>query len=247
MNKNQNRYGLLRTIPSNIKQKVRKNAGFGCVICGASIIEYEHVEPEFKFAKCHDPECITLLCPSCHAKITRKYWSKEVVKNAMLSPKCKEKGFTSDLFNFGLNAPNIILGGLKIPNCERPLKIFNNDIIVLKPPAILGEPFLLSAWFYDKAGNNLFNIIDNEWKAFINHWDIRVNGGSIIIESKQSEVVFNLQIISPDTIKIVKIDMFYRGFKIVGNADLLEIIHPNGAIVSFCKCRSGNSGFSFGS
>ncbi len=241
-----NKYGLSRTIPPSIKQIVRRNAGFGCVICGASIIQYEHVDPEFKDAKKHDPNCITLLCPSCHTKITTKFWPKDVVKNAMHSPECKKLGFTRDSFNFGLSTPTIILGGLTIPNCERPLKILNNDIIVLKSPTISGEPFLLSAWFYNKIGNELFNIIDNEWIAFANNWDIIHSGGSIIIESRPNEVALKLRVILPNTIYFEKIEMFFKGFRILGDADNLEVIHPIGAIVSFTQSSGGSHGFSFG-
>lgn len=46
MNKNQ--HGLSRNISEDIKQEVRKKSGFGCIICGLGIYEYEHIDPEFK-------------------------------------------------------------------------------------------------------------------------------------------------------------------------------------------------------
>lgn len=70
-----NKHGLSRTIPDKIKEQVRKNSGFGCVICGVGIIEYEHVNPEFKDCTEHNSENITLLCPTCHSKKTRGFLS----------------------------------------------------------------------------------------------------------------------------------------------------------------------------
>ena len=71
-----NKYDLNRDIPNLVKRQVRQSCGFGCVICGASIIDYEHVDPIFAEAKEHDPEKITLLCPQHHAKVTRGFLSK---------------------------------------------------------------------------------------------------------------------------------------------------------------------------
>lgn len=51
-----NKFGLSRYIPSDVKLQVRKNSGFGCVICGMGIIHYEHVDPEFHVAQTHDPD-----------------------------------------------------------------------------------------------------------------------------------------------------------------------------------------------
>lgn len=87
-----NKYGLSRDIPESVKLRIRQHAGFGCVICGLGIVEYEHVDPEFKDAKVHDPEKMTLLCPICHTKATSGLFSKDRVKEAMEDPVCKRKG-----------------------------------------------------------------------------------------------------------------------------------------------------------
>ena len=60
MSKNKNRFGLSRYIPEDIKRLVRQNSKFGCVVpgCRISFYEYEHILPEFKDARAHDPEKI---------------------------------------------------------------------------------------------------------------------------------------------------------------------------------------------
>jgi hypothetical protein len=75
-----NRFGLSRDIPRGIKREVRRRSGFGCVICGCAIFEYEHVDPPFSEAKQHDPSGITLLCGQCHSYVTRGVWSKDKVQ-----------------------------------------------------------------------------------------------------------------------------------------------------------------------
>ena len=75
-----NKHGLPRTIPESIKRKVRQRCGFGCVICGIGLYEYEHFAPEYKDAKSHAPEGITLLCPNHHARKTIGRLSLETIK-----------------------------------------------------------------------------------------------------------------------------------------------------------------------
>ena len=75
-----NKHGLSRNIPSQIKREIRQAAGFGCVCCGVAIGMYEHVDPEFHDAKEHDPERMAYLCGGCHDKVSRGIWSKDKIK-----------------------------------------------------------------------------------------------------------------------------------------------------------------------
>jgi hypothetical protein len=83
------------------------------------IIEYEHVDPEFHEAYAHDPEKITLLCPTHHAKVTRGFLSKNAVKAALADPFCKKVGFSYEFFDFGVNLH--ILGWVKSHALRREL------------------------------------------------------------------------------------------------------------------------------
>jgi len=39
-----NQHNLSRDIPRTVKRKVKKDSGFGCVICGSAICQYEHID-----------------------------------------------------------------------------------------------------------------------------------------------------------------------------------------------------------
>ena len=120
-----NKFGLSRVIPAEIKREIRQQCGFGCVICGLGIIQYEHVDPEFKDAKKHDPANMTLLCPQCHSKVTTKMWSKSRVKLAMRMPKCLQQGYSNEFFDFPERNPSLIFGGVKLSNCKIPIQVAN--------------------------------------------------------------------------------------------------------------------------
>ena len=92
MKNKKNKNGLSRNIDSETKRIIRQKCGFGCVICGCAIYQFEHVDPVFSEAKEHNPDNIVLLCATCHDSVTRGIWSKEKVKIAAKNPKCYQKG-----------------------------------------------------------------------------------------------------------------------------------------------------------
>lgn len=129
-----NQYGLARHIPTEVKRAVRQRCRFGCVVCGMGVYDYEHVDPEFKYAKEHDPDRIALLCPSCHAKVTRGQWSKDKIKAALLSPKAAEAGYAKEFFDFTGNHPEVILGGNTLRNCRVPIMVHGSPLISITSP-----------------------------------------------------------------------------------------------------------------
>lgn len=52
-----------------MKRSIRKRCGYGCIICGASIYTYHHING-FRDEVGHIESEITLLCDSCHRKTT---------------------------------------------------------------------------------------------------------------------------------------------------------------------------------
>lgn len=180
-----NKHGLPRNIPSNIKYQVRIKSGFGCVICGNGIIEYEHIEPEYKDAFSHDPNGITLLCPTCHAKKTRGFLSKETIKRAMLRPKALQRGFTKEVLDIGDGFPKVRFAGSTFQKCTIPIRISGIPIFQIKPPETINSPFRLSAIFFDSNGFISMQIEENEWIAYTTNWDIEAIGGKLIIRNEK--------------------------------------------------------------
>ncbi len=74
-----------RSIPSEIKRKVRQECGFGCAICGSPVFHYDHIE-EFSVVRAHDAKNIVLLCEQHHAAKTTGKLSKNRVKEAKVNP-----------------------------------------------------------------------------------------------------------------------------------------------------------------
>jgi hypothetical protein len=237
-----NAFGLSREIPANVKRLVRQRDGFGCVICGLGIVQYEHVDPEFKDARDHDPNCIALLCPQCHAKVTTRMWSKARVKLAMRSPKCRQIGYAREFFDFSDGYPELQLGGVLLRNCPTPIQVGGYPLFKIKRPDLDGEPFLFSGMFTDSTGQVSLEIEDNEWKAYSSSWDVEVGGPTIKIREAHRSIHLVLTIVQPNTMVVEQLDMSLGGFRFEANGDFLRVTFPRGERCDFTGCLIDNCG-----
>lgn len=235
-----NKHGLSRDIRSDVKRNVRQRCGFGCVVCGLGIIQYEHIDPEFHEAQQHEPEKIALLCPQCHAKVTTRFWSKEKIKIAMSNPKCKSQGFTKEVFDFCGGHPILQFGGMTLKNCPIPIEVGGLPLFKIEKPEVNGGPFRLSGIFCDNNGNQTLQIVENEWVASTNNWDVEVSGGSIVIREAHKKIHLRLKVEPPNKLIVERLSMSLKGLKFDANGDYLKVKFPNGGINEFTACGTDN-------
>ncbi len=244
-----NKHGLSRYIPLPIQREVRQRSGFGCVVCGCAIYEYEHVDPPFAEATEHDPSKITLLCGSCHSRVTRKLLSKETVKKAMVKPKCFETGFSFGPFDIGDEYVEVFLAATKWINPLAVLEINGIPLFNVEPPEEKGQPFRISALFFDRNNLEVFKIVQNEWQGQADNWDIEVQASTITVRCAPKDIILKLRAEPPHRIFVERLEMYYQHSKIVveENKHLL-IISPDNSVISwqggnFCgiECEAGIS------
>lgn len=240
-----NAYGLSRDIPAEVKRVVRQRCGFGCVICGLGIVQYEHVDPEFKDARIHDADTIVLLCPQCHAKVTTGMWSKARVKLAMRSPKCLQVGYSSEVFDFAEGHPALRFGGVLLSNCPIPIQVAGHPLFSIKPPEEVGGPFRLSGLFTDSSGKVTLQIEDNEWRAASSAWDVEIQGRRITIREAHRIVHLVLRVDPPRELVVEKLNMSLYGLAFEANGDFLRIRFPGGGVSEFTSCIADNCQIGF--
>lgn len=209
-----NRHDLPRYIPEDVAREVRKRCGFGCVVCGFGLYEYEHFNPVFAEAKEHNPNGITLLCPNHHGKKTRGGLSIERVRRANAKPKALQQGFASEKFDILTDNPVIIIGTAKPTKTPVLLQIENEPILTIAPGEDEDEPFLITATLRDSNGRVILEIDKNEWKTPSDTWDCRTVGQRIEIRSKRGSIELILRQEPPHTIVIERLVMMHRGCKI---------------------------------
>ncbi|MCS4133673.1 HNH endonuclease [Salinibacter ruber] len=235
-----NKHGLSRTIPAQVKREVRRSCGFGCVICGTSIIEYEHIDPPFAEAKEHDPDRIALLCPRCHAKVTRGFLSKEAVKEARRDPYCLKEGYASEFIDVGRKHPKIEFAGVTLVECDIPVQVDEAPLFQIKEAEEEGGPFRLSAHFSNSKGEASLQIQDNEWRVFTGNWDVEAVGGTITIRDAPGQISLQLSISGRGTIAIQNLNMQLNGMHFHGNTDDLVVESSDGRSMRLTNCIASN-------
>ena len=230
-----NQYGLTRNIPSEVKRAVRQRCRFGCVVCGFGVYDYEHVDPEFKDAREHSEDCIVLLCPSCHAKVTRGQWSKDKIKMASKLPKAAEVGYAKEFFDFTGNHPEVILGGNTLRNCRVPIMVHGVPLISISPPEDVGAPFQLSANFSDGFGAPTLSIEKNEWRVWSDNWDVEVKGPCITIVSRNRESSLRLRALPPNALAVEQLEMSLGAYRFYCTPELMVISNQDGGKMNLSR------------
>lgn len=224
-----NKFGLSRYIPDKVRRKIRKDAGFGCVICGYPICQYDHIDPEFEIAKTHNPSKMTLLCGSCHDKKSRGQISKELVFAAKNSPRSKEKGFVSDFFDFGGEIPIICLGKQKFINTPNLIHIEGVPILYFKIQSLGGnQKTLLNAVFYNDLNEPQFIIEDNVWYSATSVWDLEIKGTFLTIRDSEGSISLKVEIKPRKEFIVHHINMNFKGYQLIGNSEKFIVITPSG-------------------
>jgi hypothetical protein len=228
-----NRYGLSRDINESIKRIIRQKSGFGCIFCGSWIYEYEHIDPEYKDAKTHDPEKICLLCPRHHKKVTSGRISKLQVFDHYNHPHALSRGYANDYIELRSKF-YVAAGRIFFTKPTNMLQVDDVDLLKITQPTE-SEPMKLSGKFFDNRGDLLLEIKENEMMGYTNNWDIEQEGSRTFIRRKRGEIVLQLNMVPPDVIEIERMHMVYGSSEIYTNAITGEIYikAKNGASINF--------------
>lgn len=212
-----NAHGLSRYIPADVKRAVRKACGFGCVVCGAALYQYEHIDPIWADATVHDPERIALLCAACHDKVTRgRGLSKDDVAKARRSPRCLMDGFTREFLvcgdQFGVH---VNLGPIVMIQCNPILRVLGTDLISVSPAETIDGPAQLNARFEDADGHVLLDIVRSELMVRSDNWDVEIVGPMLTIWDDKRRVVMELESKPRHSLRFLKLRLRHRGFSVV--------------------------------
>lgn len=202
-----NKYGLTDNIPPEVRRIVRRECGFGCVICGYAIAQYEHFDPPFEEAKEHNPSGIALLCGGCHDKKTRGFWSASKVAEARRSPITFKIGYSRNAFD--LKSPFVLrVGSSSFENVSTVVRTNEGERwFVIEEPETEGGPVRLSVTFFDKNGLLSLEIQENEWRCFSGQWDTEVKGKTITVRHGPRDIALELLAEPPHGINLTRLVM----------------------------------------
>lgn len=218
----ENKFGLKRYIPSEIRRKIRSDAGYGCVICGGLFVDYEHIDPEFNKAKEHDPDKMTLLCSLCHDKVTRRVYSKNKVWKAKLKPKTKQAGFARDILDPENTPRKVIIGSSEFSMQQVLLVLHNKPILWFSDGSEPDSPYELNFIFHDNNSNVAGFINKNVFTGVLVENDITAQGYTIIVR-KNRKIFIEIKAKGGDALVISKMNSQYgkARARLTGNGSLI--------------------------
>ena len=176
-----NKHGLSRNIPSAVQREVRQRCGFGCVVCGSAIYDYEHFDPEFAEAKAHEAGRIALLCPTDHARKRKGLLSEGAYRAAIEKPKAFELKGAWDGWETANFSPTISLGNKVFTGGTSILKVGGQTLLGFQEPEENGAPPRLLARFFDREGTEVFSIVGNQITCHSNAFDIDTSADKWVV------------------------------------------------------------------
>ena len=219
----ENKYNLSRTIPAAVKREVRQRCGFGCVVCGSAIYDYEHFDPEFSEAKEHAPEGIALLCPTDHARKRKKLLSHKQYLQAIANPRALQLKKADAEWEVAGFAPTIVIGQKIFTGGTSVLKIDGELLLGFNEPEEEGLPPRLNCRFFDREENEVFSIIDNEISIFSDAFDIDTTSNLWTVRSDLYKIDLKIELNPPSNIVIKQLHFHYKKWELLARDEKFEL------------------------
>lgn len=217
-------------IPEKIKREVRKRCGFGCVICGLPIYEYDHII-EYSKTKRHLAKELTLLCPLCHSAKTKGHIPVEDVIKANENPYNLSSGTSTPyLIRFSGQEPEIHFGGLKFICTHGSKPKYLYPIVIDKKPlfgfTVVDGGLLLNMEVRDESGRKVLKIRDSQLQVSDCVWDATFVGKTLVLKEQLRKSIVEVEFCPPSIFKI-------KRYKIASGDTVVEIkdslIHFHGS------------------
>jgi len=232
-------------IPEAIKREVRQRCGFGCVICGLPLYEYEHMK-EWAKVKRHVADEITLLCRKHHGEKTDRLLPIDKVFQADKEPYNLKNGVSRNvLLHYSGNEVEFMLGSCSFYYPALPMNSFAFPLVI-DDTAIIGfmiDKGGLSISFsaFDELNNPVLAIDRNELIYSAYQWDIEWVGKILTIREGRGKILLQLYFEPPKIIKVVKGRILFNGIELLVGSDYLFCTNSNNYLERgyFYNCRIG--------
>lgn len=238
-----------RNIPLPIQREVRKRCGFGCVVCGLPLYEYDHLKG---WATVHEhvAEDITLLCDQHHREVTSGLLPRDSVIAANKSPYNLRSGVSSSLpLHYEGNFCEVNIGGNIFTTfsegeftASMPLLIDNIPLIGF---VMQDGQLLLNVNIFDEFNQIVLKIVNNHLFYSITPWDISFIGRNLIIREGHRKFLINILFEPPNKVFISKGRFLCNGVELIINEDYILLTNSS-TMISGCSAENCSAGLIVG-
>lgn len=234
-----------RNIPHPIQREVRQHCGFGCVICGFPLYEYDHLKG-WANVKEHIANDITLLCDRHHREVTSGLLPRRKVIEANKLPYNLKTGKSKPyVLHYEGNSCSMEIGGnhfstnyMGRPTESIPLIV---DGIPLIGFVLEDGYLLLNLNLFDRFNNVVLRIINNHLFYSISPWDIQLVRKTLIVREKARQFLIRITFKPPNKVIINKGKFLCNGVEILVDDDHILVSNNNTLLSgnSAVNCHGG--------
>lgn len=228
-------------IPEDVKRIVRQRCGFGCVLCGNPIIDYDHMfgyQPE----RGHVAAELTLLCPEHHRDKTHHRLDLATVLAANAGPfnlRNDASGAKRLEFHGGSCAiwlgDNVSTAQLKDGQAMVAIGV---DGIPLVGFGVWQGRLVSMLNLFNEYNELVLQIVENELRYHSLPWDIRFEGNLLTVHEASRKYLLEMELLMPNQIRVRRARILCNGVEIV--------IQRNGRVVVDNTSLGGNLGIDAG-
>lgn len=246
---NENQECNSRNIPLPIQREVRQRCGFGCVICGMPLYEYEHMA-EWAQVKRHVADEITLLCDQHHREKTGGLLPKEVVEEANKNPFNLREGVSKPYnLHFSGKKAEVEIGGNSF-TCEdrgygtvmMPISVDGIPLIGL---VLADGHLLLNLVIFDEFNSPILHIKNNQLFYSTSPWDIQLVGTKLTIREAHRKILIEIEFFPPNKVIINKGRFLCNGVEILVKPTNI-LITNNATLIRNCHAKDCYGGLIIG-
>lgn len=193
-------------LPLPLMREVRQRCGFGCVICGLPLFEYDHLLGWANVQR-HVADEIALLCPRHHSEKTRGLLPGNDVREANEHPYNVREG-TSKPYDLSYSGDSfeVNIGSVVFRGADRGygtiVHALRVDGVTLLGLILSEGHYLLNLTLFDAANNLLLRIVDNELVFNLTAWDIELVGRKLVLREGPRRILFDIEFAVPDRVII---------------------------------------------
>ena len=245
-----------RDIPSPIRRAVRQRCGFGCVICGLPLYEYEHLLGYAELARTRPPEDvhhaeeITLLCDRHHREKTSGLLPIDDVICANQDPFNLRAGVSKpyDLHYSGTDC-EVVIGNNTFTWHAPSEGAFFAPLVIDGLPLIAftlqDNHVLLQLVVFDEFNEPMLTIGENRLNYSTIPWDIEFVGRNLIVREAHRKILIDMVFDVPGRIEISRGRFLRNGVELIIAPDMVFLTNT-GAGIRGNTAKGGSIGLGFG-
>ncbi len=220
-----------RDIPLPVKREVRQRCGFGCVICGLPLYEYEHMQG-FAQVQRHVPEEITLLCDLHHRERTSGLLPLSEVARADANPFNMRQGVSKPYnLHFSGSECEVFIGNNRFTTSDggygTQMIVAIVDGIPLLGFVLTDGHLLLNVNIFDEYNSVVLRIDNNELIQSSSPWDIELVGRNLVLRESARNILLDITFDVPNRITINRGRLLCNGVEIIIRPDHVLLTNNN--------------------